>query len=255
MTSYGGRHAELYDTFYADKPYEAEAVFVQQCLQEYGIGPTGHLLELACGTGSHALVLEKLGYKIVATDYSEDMLSRARSKGAQAKAKVEFRWQDMTTLDVADGPFDAVMCLFDSIGYVGTNEAIERVFEGVHKHLRQGGLFLFEFWHAVPMLRNYEPVRVRRWGTPQGELLRISETSLDWASQLARVTYSVYELRPDGTYSTFKETQTNRYFLVQEMAAMLTRCGLTPLRWFNGFQSGTPVDQETWHVVALARRL
>ena len=82
MTSYSGRHAELYDLFYADKPYEAEAAFVDQCLREYSVGPTNSLLEIACGTGTHALQLEKRGYQIVATDYSEDMLQRAKQKAS-----------------------------------------------------------------------------------------------------------------------------------------------------------------------------
>src|SRR5688572_22388311 len=76
LTSYAGRHAELYDLFYAEKPYEAEAAFVGQCLREYSTGPTNKLLEIACGTGTHALQLEKRGYQILATDYSVAMLER-----------------------------------------------------------------------------------------------------------------------------------------------------------------------------------
>lgn len=254
MASYIGRHAELYDVFYADKPYDAEAAFIHQCLQSYGAGPTRRLLELACGTGSHALALEKLGYEIVATDYSEDMLACARRKASENSSRVDFRLQDMTKLDVAGAPFDAAVCLFDAIGYVATNDAIESVLKGVHKHLRPDGLFVFEFWHAAAMLRHYDPVRVRRWPIADGELLRISETKLETAKQLSHVTYTIYELRSDGTHSNLKETQTNRYFLVQEMAAQLTANGFTPLRWFAGFADDENVDEETWHVVAVARR-
>ncbi|HKU75324.1 MAG TPA: class I SAM-dependent methyltransferase, partial [Pyrinomonadaceae bacterium] len=191
MTSYSGRHAELYDLFYADKPYEAEAVFVDECLREYSVRPTTRLLEIACGTGTHALQLEQRGYKIVATDYSHDMLERATQKAANSQ--VEFQLQDMTQLEVSGAPFDAAYCLFDAIGYVGTNEALEKVFRGVHKHLRNDGLFIFEFWHAAAMLRHYDPVRVRRWKQDDSLILRISETSLDYAKQLSSVHYSIYE--------------------------------------------------------------
>ena len=70
--------------------------------------------------------------------------------------------------------FDAVICLFDAIGYVQTNAKISDVFHGVHKHLRPNGLFIFEFWHAAAMLRHYDPIRVRRWPTDDGLVLRIS---------------------------------------------------------------------------------
>ena len=254
MTSYAGRHAELYDLFYAEKPYEAEAAFVDQCLREYSVGPTKRLLEIACGTGTHALQLEQRGYQIVATDYSHDMLERATQKASQKSSRVEFRRQDMTQLDVAGAPFDAAYCLFDAIGYVATNEALEKAFRGVHKHLRPDGLFVFEFWHAGAMLRHYDPVRIRRWQTDAGLILRLSETALEVAKQLSRVTYSIYELKADGTYSTLTETQVNRYFLLQEMAAWLSVTGFAPVKWFAGFTNNETIDDETWHIVTVARR-
>lgn len=255
MTSYSGRHAELYDLFYADKPYEAEAAFVDQCLREYASGPTNKLLELACGTGTHALQLEQRGYRIVATDYSHDMLARARAKGAAVSSRVDFRQQDMAHLDVAGGPFDAAYSLFDSIGYVATNESLAKVFRGVQKHVRPQGLFIFEFWHAAAMLRHYDPVRVRRWNKDDTLVLRISETTLDCAYQLSKVAYSIYELKRDGTYSTLSETQVNRYFLLQEMALWLTSTGFEPVKWFGGFTNDESISDETWHIVAVARRV
>ncbi|HEY8409863.1 MAG TPA: class I SAM-dependent methyltransferase [Pyrinomonadaceae bacterium] len=255
MTSYSGRHAELYDLFYADKPYQQEAAFVARCLREYSVGPTKRLLELACGTGSHALELEQLGYEIVATDYSEDMLQRARHKAAECSSQVEFQLQNMIQVEPTGAPFDAAYCLFDSIGYVATNEALAQVFDSVHKHLRPDGLFVFEFWHAAAMLRHYDPVRVRRWDTEQGSVLRLSETTLDYARQLSNVLYSIYELRADGTYSSLTELQVNRYFLMQEMAAFVTGGGFAPVKWFAGFTTDENISDETWHIVAVARRV
>jgi ubiquinone/menaquinone biosynthesis C-methylase UbiE len=252
--SYIGRHAELYDIFYADKPYVAEASFVHQCLQEYSAGPARRLLELACGTGSHALALESLGYEIVAIDSSEHMLASARLKAGKSSSRVHFRRQDMTALDVAGAPFDAVICLFDSIGYVVTNEAIKQTLEGVYRHLRPDGLFVFEFWHAGAMLRSFDPIRVRTWPLPEGELLRISETRLECGRQLSHVAYTILELRRDGTYSRLTETQLNRYFLVQEMAGWLSTSGFTPIKWFAGFSLNEGIDETTWHVLAVARR-
>ena len=254
MSSYIGRHAELYDLFYADKPYEKEALFVHECLQQYSVGRTQRLLELACGSGSHAFVLEKLGYEIVATDYSEDMLACAQRKAVKAGSSIGFRQQDMRTLDVGERSFDAVICLFDSIGYVETNEALMQVLQGVHRHLRPDGLFVFEFWHAAAMLRSYDPVRVRRWTTPEAEVVRVSETKLDHAKQLARVTYTIYELRNNGTYTKLEETQTNRFFLVQEMAGWLSCCGFVPVKWFSGFTPDENITEQTWHIVAVARK-
>jgi len=56
QSSYVGRRAELYDLFYTDKPCYEEAAFIHNCLQTYGHG-VNNILELACGTGTHAFTL------------------------------------------------------------------------------------------------------------------------------------------------------------------------------------------------------
>lgn len=254
MSSYVGKHAEYYDTIYADKPYAQEAAVVHACLQKYASGKMVRLVELACGTGRHAFELEKLGYQIVATDYSKDLLVVAQRNAKELRSKIDFRHQDMRELSLSGEPFDAAYCLFDSIGYVQTNAAVQQALTGVHRHLRQDGLFIFEFWHAAAMLRKYEPRRERRWKTKSGELARVSSTRLDVPRQLAEVTYQFEEIAPAGGKETFSETQVNRYFLVQEMALFLHGAGFEPLDWLVAYQTEQPINEDTWHILAIARR-
>lgn len=250
---YIGRHAELYDLFYANKPYAEEAQFVHECIQRYIQGSAHRLLDLACGTGSHAFEFERFDYQVIATDYSTDMLKRARRKARVNGSQIEFLQQDMCKLNVPEQPFDVVTCLFDSIGYVVTNENILLVLKGIHSHLRSGGVFIFEFWHAPAMLKHYEPVRIKRWKLSDKEIMRISETELDYANQQARVTYTVYEFLAAGTYKAFSETQVNRYFLLQEMKGWLSAAGLQMIKAFAGFKNDENISDSTWHVVAVAR--
>jgi SAM-dependent methyltransferase len=252
QNSYIGRHAELYDLFYAEKPYTEEAAFIHRCIQAHK--PNARtLLELACGTGTHSLLLEKYGYKIIATDYSPEMLRRAKQKAQKEGSRVSFRQQDMRALDVPERPFDAIICLFDSIGYVATNKDILQVLKGIQHHLSPDGIFLFEFWHAGAMLRHYEPLRVRRFQTPRGGIERISETRISYPEQVCYVSYTINEMNNDGTYQTTLETQQNRFFLVQEMKFFLEQADLAPIKWYAGFQDEEEIDDATWHIVCLAR--
>ena len=253
MSFYRGRHAELYDVFYADKPYAAEAAFVDSLLKKHESAPTRRLLELACGTGRHALAFETRGHQVIALDSSGDMVAVARRRAQAAASKVDFRVGDMRSFSVAGPPADAVVCLFDSLGYVESNENVEKVLGGVRAHLRPGGLFVFEFWHAAAMLRGYDAVRVRRFKVGDHEVLRISETRLEPARQLAHVEYTILDLGPDGRYERLQETQTNRYFLLQEMEAFVRRAGLLPLAWHDGFSPSEQIGEQTWHIVGVAR--
>jgi ubiquinone/menaquinone biosynthesis C-methylase UbiE len=253
MSSYVDKHAGLYDLFYADKSYEEEAAFVANRLKEAGISPPARLLELACGTARHAIAFEKMGFNVVGVDSSSDMLVCAQTRCNAIGSKVELVHQDMISLDIPGAPVDAATCLFDSIGYLQTNEAIGRALLAIRRHLRVGGALVLEFWHAAAMLRGYDPVRVRRWQVDGREVIRISETSLDPARQLAHVAYDILELREGELVSRIRETQTNRYFLVQEMESLLQHAGFEVLRCYDGFSNDTAVGLNTWHVVTIAR--
>jgi SAM-dependent methyltransferase len=255
MNSYADRFAKYYDLIYADKPYKAEANFLHKCLQKYSTSPPHLLLELACGTGEHSNFLGEYGYEIIATDYSEDMLACARRKASDRESRVDFRVQDMRELNIPEAPFDAVFCLFDSIGYVETNEALEQVLEGVNSHLKPEGLFIFEFWHGAAMVRLFDPLRIHHSHTSDGELLRISETVLDVIRQLAEVTYTLYEFPKEGSYSKYREVHRNRFFLVQEMSAWLSRFRFKAVKWCAGFDTNKDIDSNTWHIVVVAQKI
>ena len=57
MGIYDGRHAELYDLFYGGKPYAAEAGYLHDLLRRFAKRPVRRVLDIACGTGSHAIEL------------------------------------------------------------------------------------------------------------------------------------------------------------------------------------------------------
>jgi cyclopropane fatty-acyl-phospholipid synthase-like methyltransferase len=254
MVSYPGRHAELYDVIYAEKDYLHEGKFVAGLLEKFSLSAGKKVLELACGTGRHAMTLESLGYDVTATDYSADMIKVAQKNAAPLQSKVTFTVNDMRSLGSDLGEFDGVVCLFDSIGYVQTNESIRAVFSGVHERLKKDGIFIFEYWHAAAMLRSYEPLRVKRIPLPNGELVRISETKIDAARQLASVSYDLIELSNAGTYTRTCETQTNRFFLLGEMEQILDSAGFDVLSSHAGFTDSQQIDENTWHVVAVVRR-
>src|SRR5262245_50447970 len=69
------------------------------------------VLQLACGNGEFSRRMAGLGGHVLATDFSEAMLERARARGGQ----VEYRLADATRRDqlmalAALGPFDACVC-------------------------------------------------------------------------------------------------------------------------------------------------
>lgn len=257
MSSYVGRHAQLYDIFYAEKNYQQEANFIHQLIDKFG-GKGKKVMELACGTGNHAFQLEELGYQLQALDYSADMIERAKEKAKENQSKVSFQIGDMRELPLFEEKFDVAISLFDSIGYVIANEAITSVLQGVYKNLLEGGLFIFEFWHAPAMLKSFDPVRVKRWKLSDREILRISETSVDIPSSTSTVSYNIYEFFADNTFTHLQEAQRNRFFQLQEMQFFVENAGFKLLNYFDGYANGANskcIDEQTWHVVMVVQKV
>ena len=253
MSSYLGRHAELYDLFYAEKPYSEEARFVATQLDGLGVSRAASLLDLACGTGRHAIEFSALGYKVTGVDYSADMLRQASKNVEAANAAMELHKQDMRTLSLGR-KFSVVTCLFDSIGYVQTNGAVTEVLRNIHGHLADGGVAVIEFWHSAAMVKHFEPTRAREFAAEGKTVLRLSRTTLDIAKQLGHVRYSVYELRHNGSYSTLEETQTNRFFSEPEMEQLVTSAGLVPILWTGGYSTSASLGDSAWHLLCFAKK-
>lgn len=79
------------------------------------VGPGSRVLDVATGTGDLALELARRvapGGEVVGSDFSEKMLSRARTKAQPGGAEVRFEWGDALALPYADSSFDAATAGF-----------------------------------------------------------------------------------------------------------------------------------------------
>jgi len=136
--------AELYDAIYASfKDYGAEVAKLVEILRREA--PHARtLLDVACGTGEHARILQgEHAYVVQGLDIEPTFVALARRKVPAAR----FWEADMADFDLADR-FDAVLCLFSSIGYLLSLERVEAALRCFRRHLAPGGVVLVEPWFA-----------------------------------------------------------------------------------------------------------
>jgi SAM-dependent methyltransferase len=133
------RSARLYDAVYASiRDYPREAAELDRLIQERRPGART-LLDIACGTGAH---LEHLtGYEVEGLDLDPEMLGVARER----LPNVPLHEGDMADFDLGKR-FDAVVCMFSSIGYVRTAERLRSAVASMARHLELGGVLVVEPW-------------------------------------------------------------------------------------------------------------
>jgi 2-polyprenyl-3-methyl-5-hydroxy-6-metoxy-1,4-benzoquinol methylase len=109
--------------------------------------PGENVIEIACGNGVFARRMAQLGAHVIATDFSEQFLERARARPSNYSGSIEYRYLDATQEDqiVALGKqrFDAAVC---NMAIMDMAE-IDPLMRGVRQIVKPGGRFVFSLTH------------------------------------------------------------------------------------------------------------
>ena len=130
--------AASYDRLTNDIPYEEILHFYDQILARYDAHPET-ALDLACGTGSMAVLLAGRGLSVLGVDQSEEMLVEAYAKTMGSDNPPYFIHQRMERLRLP-APVDLVVCCLDGLNYLTDPEQVCETFRRVHKALTPNGL-------------------------------------------------------------------------------------------------------------------
>jgi 2-polyprenyl-3-methyl-5-hydroxy-6-metoxy-1,4-benzoquinol methylase len=250
----------MYDDFSADYDrfvdwpgrLAAEIPFIEEQLQAVG---ARHVLDVACGTGMHALELARRGYEVLGADLSAGMIDRARANAAAANVAVEFKLAGFGQLSARIGTgFDAVLCLGNSLPHLLTPADLAAGLADFAACLRPRGLLLIQN-------RNFDAVlsRGERWMEPQAH----REEGAEW------LFLRFYDFEPDGTLAfnlatlrreddgqwSQRVTSTRlRPWVQQELAAALGVAGFRD-SMFWGDMRGTSFDpHRSPNLIVTARR-
>ncbi len=131
----------IYDAIYNTmKDYDNEAQQIHALIQHYKQSSGNRLLDVACGTGGHLPFLRQ-HYSVEGLDLDEQMLEIAR----QRNPGVIFQHADMVDFSLSQR-FDAIVCLFSSIGYVKKVSRLYQTLQTIRRHLLPGGVVIIEPW-------------------------------------------------------------------------------------------------------------
>jgi SAM-dependent methyltransferase len=135
-----GKFARYYDQIYQQKDYQKEVKFIRWAIEEHKRSRGIELLDMACGTGSHAKLL-KDQYQILGVDLNPEMLEIASPK----VPGVDFAEGNMKTLDL-ERKFDVAICMFSAIHYNTNYHELEETLINFHNHLKEGGVLIFDLF-------------------------------------------------------------------------------------------------------------
>lgn len=218
---------------------DAEAEQVAELITRHVSVRDRWVLDLACGPGRHAGQFARRGATVVGFDLSLPLLSRARHRSEPPRALVR---GDMRMLPFAGDRFDVVVNLFTSFGYFSSDAQHRLVLNEARRVLRQGGIFVLDYFNSALVRRDLVPVEERSVGRQRVVIeRRITEDD--------RFVIKEIHLVDDGR----RFLERVRLFTRDELRALLREAGLTVRHMFGDYD-GSPAADGAPRVILMAER-
>jgi len=240
----------LYDIAF-DWRRNTESDFLEKCMDAYGSGAKGVVLDIACGTGKFLQEMSARGWKVAGVDYSAQMVNLAR---ARLGGETQFVIADMSDFAVT-GKFDVATSWLDSLTYLRTNKDIIRHFHCVAKALKDGGIYLLDFsfsrW-AEPFWKapahDWKPDFSNGWSMSRGDITVYHDgcdgPPCDCFGHLAtEYMYFCTTNSGSGEANEYCYTTLKRALHPQEFAAIVSASDVFDLvAWFRDFDFAQTLD-------------
>lgn len=150
--------AGVYDAMMQHVDYDRWVRFLVRIFGRFN-PPGKELLEMACGTGTIAIRLAAMGYKVKAFDRSAAMVACANTKARQSGSDLVFSIHDALKLNAFDPNrrFDAVLCLYDSVNYLLEESEVAALLASVRERLRPAGILIFDITTERNSIEHFSP--------------------------------------------------------------------------------------------------
>ncbi len=208
------------------------------------------MIDLACGTGTLAVLMAERGWHVLGIDRSAAMLAQARHKIAiAAPVAVRLMEADMRDFEV-DAPVDLISCCYDSLNYLLTEDDLQRCFGAVARALLPGGLFCFDLVTDLFLQQYWQGVQHEEgdgWS-------QIMESSYDPTSGCSTLILTGSIQDDTDMYQRFQEVHVERAYPEATMCALLEAAGLAVEAVYECFTTQPPNDCSLRRM-CLARRL
>lgn len=222
--------APVYDKIYHYVDYENQARFFSKLIIEHGLCKNQDILDICCGTGTHAHHLAKMGFRVTGLDKSSEMLKIAQAKNPA----MEFVRADMRDFRLGR-KFGAILCCFNAILYNKDQGELTTFLRNASKHLEQGGLLIFD---VVDRSIGRRPNRkIFAYEEPGLK----TEFEPEWVLNGKTGILDLF-LRFSINGKEFRDYHAMGAFSLEEIETLLQETGFEPFRFSSRFENPAPEE-------------
>ena len=229
--------AASYDRLTNDIPYEAVLAFYRQILAQYGAAPAT-AVDLACGTGSMALLLAGQGMSVIGVDQSEEMLTVAYEKAMELENPPYFVRQKLQSLRLPQ-PVELAVCCLDGVNYVTEPAQLQAAFARVYRALTPGGVFIFDVVTEAKLSGLDGQIFVDE----DDDVFCLWRASYDQAARLCRYGMDLFR-RQGRAWIRSAEEHLEHAYRAEELTQWLGQAGFDRIRVYADRRLAPPAPDE-----------
>ncbi|MDQ7949307.1 MAG: class I SAM-dependent methyltransferase [Pedobacter sp.] len=243
-------YSKYYDLLYRDKDYESESAYVVKTLKTY-LPNLSSLLELGCGSGSHAKYFADQGLMVTGIERSEEMVEQAIAK--------EIKNFEIVTADISafslNKKFDAIISLFHVISYLTSNDQLIATFKNAYDHLEENGLFLFDIWYSPAVYTQKALPRIKKIRNNEFEVTRFANSLSEANTNTVIVNFDIFIRNlQDSTINELTEAHPMRHFSFPEIELLAAHTGFKVIK-SEEFLTGSAASENTWGVCFVLQKI
>ena len=210
------KYAKYYDLLYKDKDYYNETLYISKIIKKSTKGKK--ILEIGCGTGSHAIELSKKGFQVCGIDNSKQMISAAKKKTKKLKFKVsdarKFKFEEK---------FDIILLNFHVINFITNENELKKFFINCYRALSKNGILLFDFinLNAVKILKPQKKVKVINY--KQMKIIRSTSPSFNKLNRKLNINFKLKILNKGEKIDEFKELHKLKLYTLKKFKTLASK--------------------------------
>lgn len=195
-----------YDKLFLDwnATTKEQALILQNIFKKYNCQDGSNVLDCACGIGTQAIGLAKLGYKVTASDISDGELHEARIRAQNTSVYIDFLKADFCKLsEVFSEKFDIVIAMDNALPHMLTPNDLSKAVKSIANQIKDGGIFVGSIRDYDALLQTkppYSPPYIHK--TEKGR--RISFQTWVWNNDLYRLSQYIIDDEESLTINKFE---------------------------------------------------
>lgn len=174
--------ASHYDKLFLDwqSATHEQAVILNKIFADNGFDSTASVLDCACGIGTQAIGLARIGYNVTASDISDGEIAEAKTRAENADVKIQFANADFCDLSKTfTEKFDIVIAMDNALPHMLTSTDLERAIKSITNQIKENGIFVGSIRDYDALLKDkppYSPPYIHK--TDRGQ--RVSFQTWEW---------------------------------------------------------------------------